>query len=124
MNIFFLIASILTFLIGLAHSLLGEKYFLHYLFERQHLEEVGNEIYVNRTTRIAWHLTSIAWWGAASVLMVLALHPMSSPLVTVTAHVIAFVFLLSALLSVIGSRGRHLLWIAFLIIAITTWLGI
>ncbi|RMF57234.1 MAG: hypothetical protein D6748_11625 [Calditrichaeota bacterium] len=123
MNTYFLIAAILSLLMGITHSIMGEKYFLAYLFMREHLEEVGNEVYVNRTTRIAWHLTSIAWMGVAIILFVLA-HHHENPMVPILASVIALVFLGSALLSAIGSRGRHLLWIVFLIISLLTWLGI
>ena len=124
MNIYFVISALLVFLMGVFHSILGEKYFLAHLFQRELLREVGNEVFVNRTTRIAWHLTTLAWLGAAGVLFALASHDTSEPVVAIVANVIAVVFFASALLSLIGSRGRHLSWIVFLIIAITTWLGV
>ncbi len=60
-------AAVLVILTGLAHSILGERYILIRLFRRQELPE-----FTKNTLRFAWHLTSVAWWGIASILLVLA----------------------------------------------------
>jgi hypothetical protein len=51
---------------GLAHSVLGERYVLMRLFRRTDLPKLfrGAELTI-RTLRFAWHLTTIAWQGAA-----------------------------------------------------------
>ncbi len=116
------IAAILAFLIGLSHSLLGELFFLKRLFKREMPYHLGGELFVNRTTRIAWHLTTIAWWNAAAILIVLSFQPPTET-VFIVARIISNIFLLSGIVSLIGSRGRHLSWIVFFLISGITWLG-
>lgn len=116
------IAAALAALTGIAHSVLGERYILIRLFRRQDLPKLfGNDRFTRRTLRFAWHVTSVAWWGfAALLLLVAAQRPAGAPGVL---SVIAGTFLATAVIVAIGSRGRHLSWIVFLSIAILAWLG-
>lgn len=122
MNAYYVVAAFLTFAMGIAHSLLGEKYFLVQLFKRDCPPEIVSATFINRTTRIAWHLTTVAWWSAAGILLVLSRQQVHPPISTL-GYVISLWFLLSALISAVGSHGRHLSWIVFLLIGILTWLG-
>ncbi len=122
MNTFYLIAAILAILMAITHSLMGEKYFLVQLFQRDYPPELMGARFVNRTTRIAWHLTAISWCAAGVMLLILSFHPQMA-CARIFAHIVAVWFLLSALLSGIGSHGRHLSWIVFVLIAIFTWVG-
>jgi len=123
MNIFFFLASMLTFLLGLTHSILGERFFLGRLFKREMPENIGNEQFLNRTTRTAWHLTSIAWIAIAVILAVLAFRSLDSTAIII-GRIISCFFLISSLVSLIGSRGRHLSWPIFFLISVFTWLGV
>lgn len=122
MNYFLFIAAILALIMGLSHSLLGERFFLPRLFKREPSDHIGSEKFVNRTTRIAWHLTTIAWWNAAAILIVLSLRPFDTTILIVS-RIISNIFLLSGLISLIGSRGRHLSWVVFFFISLIAWLG-
>lgn len=122
MNTYFLIAAILIFLMGLSHSVMGERFFLVRLFKREPLHHFGDAVFINRTTRIAWHLTTIAWWNAAAVLIVLSFRPLDHTEFLV-GRIISNIFLLSGILSLVGSRGRHLSWVVFFLISIISWLG-
>jgi hypothetical protein len=64
-SLYFLAAG-LCIAIGLAHSVLGERYILIRFFRRTDLPKLfrGAELTI-RTLRFAWHLTTIAWQGAA-----------------------------------------------------------
>jgi len=84
------------------------------LFQRDYPPELMGAKFVNRTTRIAWHLTSISWAAAGVILVVLALNPVM-PMGGFFARIIAVCFLLSALLSAIGSHGLPLVLDNFLI---------
>ena len=110
----YLLAAVLALALGLAHSFLGEKYILIRLFRREDLPKLfGGTEFTTRTLRFAWHLTSIAWWAAAALFFLLARGSISSASV---AGVLAAMFLVSGVVALIVSRGRHLAWPVFLVI--------
>ena len=116
MNPYFLVAAVLAFAIGLAHSWLGEQFF------RAHPHLAGTNELANRTLHFAWHLTTVAWWGAGTLLSVLSKTALDPPR-RALARVIATTFLASAIVALIGSRGRHPSWVGFLAIAVAVWFG-
>jgi len=64
-----LVAAVLVFAVGIAHSVLGEKLILIRLFRRPDLPKLlGDTTFTVRTLRFAWHLTTIAWWGFGAML--------------------------------------------------------
>jgi len=67
--------------------------------------------------RFAWHLTTIAWWGAAAVLALLALGPLAGSSGAVLIAISA-TFAITGAVTFASSRGRHLAWLAFLAIAV------
>ena len=118
MNTILIISSSLAFLIGVAHSVLGEKFILKRLLYLSDLPQLlGSDWFTKRTLRFAWHLTTIAWWGYAGILLSFST---SISVRTIVLMIISAVFLLSSMLSGMFSRGKHLSWIIFLIIAICT----
>lgn len=114
------LAAVLLGGIGVAHSYLGERFILQRLFDRGNLPPLfGGPAFTRNTLRFAWHLSTIAWWGFAVLLVLLAHPPLETDSV---ARVIAAVFGIHFLVALIASRGRHLSWIVFLLIAgLTTW---
>ena len=123
MNFYFVAAAFLTIAIGVAHSWLGERYILMRLLRRQNIPHLlGSDAFTKRTLRFAWHLTTIAWFGAAALLLVLASYPLDAS-ARMLSGVIAATFLASAVVALAGSRGRHLSWVVFLLIAGLVWMG-
>jgi hypothetical protein len=123
MNFYFVAAAILALAIGLAHSWWGERYILMRLFRRQNIPHLyGSDEFTKRTLRFAWHLTTVAWCGAATLLLILASFPLDASART-ASRVMAATFLASALIALIGSHGRHLSWVVFLLIAGLVWIG-
>jgi hypothetical protein len=112
-----LIGSILLIIIGFIHSYLGEKYILTRLFKRDNLPKLlGSDWFTKRVLRFAWHLTTITWWGFASVLYLL-----SQPSDNVRFEILVtttIVFAASGIVSLLFSRGKHLSWIIFFVVAI------
>jgi hypothetical protein len=105
-------AAFLTIAAGIAHSYLGERYILIRLFRRSDLPKLfGGTEFTIRTMRLAWHVTSIAWWGLAAVLILLAKPPVSSRGV---GAAIGATLLATSVTILIGSRGKHLAWPVFL----------
>ena len=117
-----LIGTILLLIIGIVHSYLGEKHLLIRLFRRDDLPKLfGNDWFTKRVLRFAWHLTTLAWWGFAAILYVL-----STPSVNVQNEIliiISAVFVLSGIVSLLFSRGKHLSWVIFFTVAATSYYG-
>jgi len=114
MTVLLYIAAFLAFAVGIAHSVLGERYILVRLFRRDDLPKLfGGVQFTIRTLRFAWHITTIAWWGFAGVLVLLAKRSVSAHSLSV---VLAATFLTTAAITLIVSRGRHLAWLVFFFI--------
>lgn len=108
-------AAFLIFATGLAHSVLGERYLLVRLFKRENLPMLfGGTSFTVGTLRFAWHLTTVAWWGFA-YLLVLAEQDRLSRLTAL--QVVSAVALISGLLPLFFTRGKHLSWIAFFLVS-------
>jgi len=123
MNFYFVIAAALAFAVGLVHSWLGERYILMRLFRRPDIPHLfGSDEFTKRTLRFAWHITTVALFGAAALLLIVASFPLDASARRFSTA-IAVTFLVSALVALIGSRGRHLSWVVFLLIAGLVWLG-
>lgn len=124
MNAVLLGAGVLSVGIGAAHSYLGERYILIRLFRRQDLPKLfGSDQFTRRTLRFAWHLTTMAWWGFGALLVLMAAAVPGGRAWQEVGAVVAAVFALSAVITLVGSRGRHLAWLAFLVIALAAWYG-
>lgn len=107
------IAALLLFGIGAAHSVLGERYVLRRIERLENIPSLtlgGRELMV-QVLRFAWHLTTIAWFGFAAILLLMAHDALSN---RSAALVVAVIFIVSALTSGIPSRGQHYSWIIFL----------
>ncbi len=118
-NPWLLAAAVCALAIGLVLSILGERYILIRLFRRGDLPVLfGNDTFTRQTLRFAWHLTTVAWWGFAALMLLLARDTLS---VDAVSRVIALTFLVSSAITLIVSRGRHLAWPVFLFIAWACW---
>jgi hypothetical protein len=121
LGLLYLLAAFLAVAIGVAHSVLGERYILIRLFRRSDLPKLfGGTEFTARTLRFAWHLTSVAWWGCAGLFWYLAQGSLSP---TVASGVLAAVFLVSAMVTLVASRGRHFAWPVFLVIGLIAFYG-
>ena len=123
MNLPLLIGGALSALIGIAHSVLGERLLLAPLFERGDLPRLlGSTVFARRTLRFAWHLTTVLLLGIGSVVMALSMSPLERQAVSLLRG-LAVTFVACSLLSLIGARARHFSWWVFLLIAGLVWLG-
>lgn len=114
MTILLHLAAVLAVATGIAHSILGERYILMRLFRRGKLPELfGGTQFTQATLRFAWHITSIAFWGFAAILILMAQDAVSFRKL---AWALAVTFLLIGATALGASRGKHLSWIVFLFI--------
>jgi hypothetical protein len=116
-----LVAAILCLVLAFGHSYLGERYILIRLFRRTDLPHLfGSDVFTKRTLRFAWHITSVAWLGFGALLLAQASGD-SSP--RTLLRILAWTFAAHAVVTIVGSRGRHLAWIPFGSIAALAWLA-
>jgi hypothetical protein len=121
MNTALLVAAALILALGLVHSVLGERYILIRLFRRTDLPRLfGSDLFVRRTLRFAWHLTTVVWLGVAAIFVQVARGPLSA---SQLGQILALTALASAVVALVGSRGRHPAWLVFLVIGLCAWLG-
>ena len=110
------LGAVLLVAIGVAHSYLGEKYILTRLFRTDTLPKLyGGTEFTKNTLRFAWHLSSIAWFGFALILIHLSGNSLSGSII---GNIIASTFVLHGIIALVGSKGRHFSWPVFLTIAI------
>ena len=111
----YFVAAGLLVVLGAAHSYLGERYILMRLFRLELPKLFGGTAFTKATLRFAWHLTTVGWIGFAA-LMCLAASP---ELDTGRSRDLAMAatFAVSGIVSLIGSKGRHLSWIVFFLVS-------
>jgi hypothetical protein len=123
MNVLLLIGGLLSALIGIAHSVLGEKLVLGPLFRRGDLPKLlGSTDFARRTLRFTWHLTTVLLLAIGAVIMALSTAPLD-PQSIWFLRVLTITFGVCSLLSLISARGKHFSWWVFLIIAVLLWIG-
>jgi len=115
------IATTLLILMGILHSYLGERYLLMRLFKRSELPKLlGDATFTKNTLRFVWHLSTIAWWGLAYLIF------LSTGNILTTAqvlHVIGALSIISGLLPLWFTRGKHLSWIVFSLVGILLFIA-
>jgi len=122
MNTWFFLAFVFTVLVGLLHSILGEKYIITPLQHRENLPRIfGSDLLTKHTLRFAWHLTTVAWFSLASFMLMLAFQKTIS--VHFTVSVLFATFAVSFLISLTISRGKHFSWVLLLAISVFLLLG-
>lgn len=101
------LAAVLVVLLGVAHSVLGERYILIRLFRRDLPELLGGQEFTRNTLRFAWHLTTALAFGLGALLWLLA----GSPAPELLAGALGWCLIASGLLPLVFTRGRHLAWV-------------
>lgn len=104
----------LLLLTGTAHSYLGERYLLGRLFKRDNLPKLfGSTAFTIGTLRFAWHLTTVAWWCLAYLVLLCDQDSLTRSHVMRAIGTCAVV---SGIFPLYFTRGRHLSWIVFFLV--------
>jgi peptidoglycan/LPS O-acetylase OafA/YrhL len=116
------LAAVLTVIIGFVHSILGEQWLIGPLVSP---DRPGGPLVKNafgaRTLRFAWHLTTVAWWGFAAILLIMAYVPETQQPSAILLTIAATLGL-TGVIALVTSRGRHLSWPVFLAVAaLSAW---
>jgi hypothetical protein len=127
MNWYFVSAGVLTIVIGLIHSLLGERL----IFRRMRLVGLiptnGGQVLREPHVRIlwaSWHLVTAMGMGMAVVLFWLALPSSRSLAQSIVAMAIVGSMIASSSLVLVGTKGKHLGWAGLLGVAVLTAMGL
>jgi hypothetical protein len=118
MHSLFIIVAVVLFLLGIAHSVFGEKLLLLPMAREKSVNLFKEKPYMISVMRFAWHITSIAWWGMALIIMYFAMIENCPPF---CVHALAGTFAATGIIIIVFSRGLHPAWFFFLAIAGCLW---
>lgn len=124
MNGYFLSAALLAFLVGLIHSVMGERLIFQPLRRASRVPTAGGEALPKSHIRIlwaTWHIVTLLGWAVAAILVRLS---QTGPDEKVIAGIVAVATAGSAALVFIGTRGRHPGWAGLLGVSALTLLGL
>ena len=126
MNIYFLIAGILCFVLGLVHSALGE------ILIFKHKRKMGNLVPTKVATELkeqhlriiwaTWHLTSIFGWCIGAFLVKIAFNQNLLDQYFIINTAICGM-LASSILVLIGTKGKHPGWLVLMLIGTLLIIG-
>ena len=129
MNWYFFIAGILCLLLGIAHSIIGE--FLIFKDKRKEgslIPSKGSEGLRQKHLRIiwaTWHLASVFGWclGAILIKVSIAQSGLNVSFIEFIIHSMIGTMLITSLLVLVATKGKHPGWVVSLVIAILLWMG-
>jgi len=129
MNLYYLIAGILCFILGLVHSILGETMIFKNKRNKGSIvpSKKGPDLREGHLRIIwsTWHLASVFGWCLGFILIKVALadtNVYGAYFELLSAPILLTMFLGSALV-LIGTKGKHPGWIVLLLIGVLIFLG-
>ena len=126
MNWYFVIAAALAFLVGLVHSVLGERLIFRRLRQDGFVPTNGGKLLGERHVRIlwaSWHVLTVFGWCIASILLWLSLPSSSTSSAWFIEQAVIIAMLAGSALVFIGTKARHPGWAGLLAVAVFVWLG-
>lgn len=130
MNIYFLLAGILCFIIGIVHSILGETLIFKAKRKKGRIvPSIGNEYLKPGHLRIiwaTWHLASVFGWvlGAAMSYIALDENHVDNPFSANFIKLSLAAMIIGSALVLFGTKGKHPGWIGLLLSGILLLLGL
>lgn len=117
LNIPFLAAALLLIVIGLVHSILGERLIFRRMRHGGFIPTEGGSVLREPHVRIlwaTWHVVSALGFGLAALLLWMA-QPAQAPLAqSFIASALSAALAASSALVLIGTKGKHPGWIGLL----------
>ncbi len=126
MNTYLVAAAALALVVGLVHSVLGERLVFSRMRQGQLVPTNGGTVLRQPHVRIlwaSWHALTLLGWAFAAALYQLGSEPTRTELHVSLLHVLAAAMLGSAALVFYGTKARHPGWLGLLGVALLTWLG-
>lgn len=128
MNWYYFTASSLCFILGIAHSVIGEMLIFKNYRNKGNIIPIKSKEIRERHLRIiwaTWHLASILGCGFGFILYKIAKYK-EIYYMKFTNEVILIIiisFISSSLLIFYATKGKHPGWFIFMLIAILLWIG-
>jgi hypothetical protein len=126
MNWYFVAAGILSFAIGLVHSVLGESLIFRRMRASGFIPTNGGQVLREPHVRIlwaSWHVVTALGWCLAALLIWLAFPTSSAMPHLPIALAVSGSMLASSILVLVGTKGKHPGWLGLLGVAILTSIG-
>jgi hypothetical protein len=128
-NVYFIAAGVLAVVVGLVHSVLGERLIFRRMRVQGLIPTNGGRVIGEGHVRIlwaSWHVLTVFGWCFAALLFWLSLSTAAAGQAYVAdaiAGAITAAMLLGAALVFVGTKARHPGWVGLLGVAVLTWLG-
>ena len=124
MNVYLIISGILTALMAIVHSVVGEILILIPLQKAEGLPAVRGSVRTTRSTlRFTWHVTSVFGIGIAFIFFYYSRFTEFNSEQIYILRTLSLTFLASFVVAIVGSRARHPSWAVFIFVSILTWLS-
>ena len=126
MNMYLVAAAVLTIVVGLAHSVLGEILIFRGMRQDGLVPTNGGGLLRESNVRIlwaSWHVLTVLGLGIAAVLWWLAMPPTHAYSSEYPRQALALTMLVGAAIVGIATKGRHPGWAGLLGVAILAWCG-
>ena len=126
MNIALTAAGVLTIVIGLVHSLLGEYLIFRRMRRGTVVPTAGQPLLRERHVRIlwaTWHVVTVFGFGFAAILLYSANPDAAMPLPPAAHQAIAASTALAGCLVLYATKGRHPGWLGLILVAVCIWLA-
>ena len=119
LNAMLIASAVLSFLVGLMHSVLGGKNLIHPTMKLDNLPVILGNISMSRLTLlVGWHALTVPLWGIGALLAYMAADPSALYMPFLWMVSISYGFL--GLCALIISKARHLSWVMFIPISVMT----
>ncbi len=126
MNSMLLVAGVLTIIVGIIHSVLGEVLIFSRMRQGTLVPKAGKPLLRERHVRIlwaSWHLVSIFGFGFAAILIHASDPAAESAVLAYAVKTISIVMFISSLCVFSATKGKHPGWIGLLAVAALAWPG-
>ncbi|WP_395376352.1 hypothetical protein [Marinicella sp. W31] len=121
MNEWFFIAGCLALVLGIVHSILGEKLIFRSLGKQRLVSSEDDRVLRKkhiRTLWSSWHLLTLFGWSFAAIMLMMAWVADTTLWPLYMRWILMSTFLISTVFWIFGTRGRHPAWIIFLLITV------
>src|SRR5687767_14101184 len=110
MQTFLVVAGSMVLVVGIVHSVLGERLIFSRMRSEGFVPTVGEPVLRERHVRIlwaSWHLVSVFGWALGAILLQSAFSSSDYVFRAFVTNAIAGSMLVASFLVLIGTKGRH-----------------